>query len=67
MYMQSSMMNTLESMGDESYHDNELDRRRQKSMFGLDDPELRVDCFACSCIIVLLVVVMVMVVVYLFL
>ena len=67
MHMQSSMMNTLESMGDESYHDNELDRRRQKSMFGLDDPELRVDCFACSCIIVLLVVMMIMVVVYLFL
>lgn len=63
-YFQS--LNTLESGRGESYHDNDM-RSTPKSMFGLEDPELRTDCFACACIIVLVMIVMVMVVVYMFL
>lgn len=64
-HMQS--MVTLESAGVESYNDNESrDQKRAASfsVFGLDDPELRVDCCACTCIICLTMVVLVMVVVY---
>ena len=64
-HMQS--MVTLESAG-ESYNDNELRNQKRNAslseLFGLDDPELRVDCYACTCIICLIMLVVVMVVIY---
>jgi len=63
--------NTVEiAMGNGIYQEDDmrdLKRRSPYSAFGLDDPEMRTDCFACTCLIVLTMIMFVMVIIYVFL